>query len=57
MRNQKGFVPAAVLCFMVGFGVITVIAISHIPAWGKAKQAGCETAYQAGDVNCGYAKK
>lgn len=57
MKNNKGMVPVVVLCFMIGFGVIGLTAIAHIPAWSAAKAAHCESAYQAGDYACGYVKK
>lgn len=55
MRNKKGFIPVpfVVLGFWGMFAVVGIMAAWHIPAWSKAKAAGCEEAYQAGNMQCG----
>ena len=43
--------------FLVGFlfwTPIVTMAVWHIPAWEKAKDAHCEAAYQSGNMKCGY---
>lgn len=48
MKNEKGFVIIpVVLAFQIGFGIIGIACIWHIPAWTKAKHDHTEAAYQA----------
>lgn len=60
MKNKRGFIlpglGIAVLGVQIGFGLVAAACIWHIPAWSAAKKAGCEAAYQAGDMGCGYKK-
>lgn len=46
MKNEKGILPI-VVCFLIAFGAVAVVAIAHIPAWERAKANHTEAAYQA----------
>lgn len=55
---KKGLILVPMIIgFQVAFAAIALVAMYHIPAWERAKDARCEAAYQAGNMTCGDVKK